>query len=497
MKKILIIVNLLLCITLFSEEKYALVIGNSSYDATPLDNTINDAYDVSSGFLELGYNVTTIIDANRQTMESAVSNISESLTIDSMIVFYYAGHAAQVDNSNYLIPVNESINSENDLKYKGVNLNWILGEFKSSLSRTNVVILDSCRDNPFKDVSRGVGSRGLRIVSVPSSTGLEIKNSAIIYATTDGNTADDGDGRNSPFTTAFLNNMKRENETILDVMTYVTQEVFISTGGKQEPTMTNALKEKVYFTTSGEMDYNKSESGSIVLYTEISGDLYINGQYIRSLKTGETREFVDFEFGSYSLEFVTEDYSELVTVDIVDSTIIPVNFRIQDQMVTDIELKSLLTEKKSLLDRKEYIILEISDIEDQIKLHRKYSDKRDSQKRIAGNTGLIGFLSYIGAGISAYYAYENYQNYQNYRKASISNNATIYRDNTSGLLIATGAAALSGIINSAISSTNSDSVKKYDIQEDLFLSRLKKSNSELKLVKRDYDHVIFLLKKYE
>lgn len=34
----------------------------------------------------------------------------------------------------------------------------------------------------------------------------------IAYATQAGRTADDGDGRNSPFTTAFLNNVEQKEE---------------------------------------------------------------------------------------------------------------------------------------------------------------------------------------------------------------------------------------------------------------------------------------------
>ena len=165
-----------------AEDKFALVIGHSNYSKDPLNNTLNDANDVSEIFNTLGYNVTKLVDGNKQDMEMGVSNVSKNLTEDSMLVFYYADHASQVEKSNYLIHINENISDKNDLKYKSVNLEWILGSFKSSKSRTNIVILDSCRNNPFKHTSRGSGIRGLTVIPFSPTNDGNFKNTAIIYA---------------------------------------------------------------------------------------------------------------------------------------------------------------------------------------------------------------------------------------------------------------------------------------------------------------------------
>ena len=49
-----------------------MVIGNSNYDNVPLKNTVNDAYDVSTAFNDLGYSVYTLLDGNRQEMEELI-----------------------------------------------------------------------------------------------------------------------------------------------------------------------------------------------------------------------------------------------------------------------------------------------------------------------------------------------------------------------------------------------------------------------------------------
>ncbi len=501
MKIISIFMLMLLSFNIFATDRFALVIGNSSYNASPLYNTINDAYDVSDSFSSLGYDVTTVIDGNRQSMESAVTTLSSSVSQDSMVVFYYAGHAAQVDNKNYLIPVNEDITNENDLKYKSVNLDWILGAFKSSLSRTNIIILDSCRDNPFRDKTRGGGTRGLSVVSAPASTGTKIKNTAIIYATTDGNTADDGDGRNSPFTSAFLKHINRENETILDVMTYVTQDVFTNSDGKQEPTMTNALKEKVYFFDTGVSTASvivaEKDSG-LSITTDISGELFINNQFITYINSGEVKQLFDIDPGTYYLEFITNSYSEIITVDIISNQIIPVVFHNQSSeplpvatlTEIDTQLENLNAEKQYLEITKSNLNDEIYSLENQMNLHKKYKDKRDSRRKTSINTGLFSFVSFIGAGASAYFAYENYDKYNS---AKSTQEAVTFEEMSSGFLIGAVGATLVGSISTLISNYNNKKVIEYDLQEDIFLTQIRSKKIELIKLNNDYEEVVFLI----
>lgn len=502
MKIINVLILTLLSFNIFAIDRFALVIGNSGYSIDSLDNTINDANDVSDSFNSLGYAVTTVIDGNRQSMESAITSISKSLTRDSMLVFYYAGHAAQVDNSNYLIPVNEDIKNENDLKYKSVNLDWILGAFKSSLSRTNIIILDSCRDNPFRDATRGGGTRGLTVVSAPASNGTEIKNTAIIYATTDGNTADDGEGRNSPFTSAFLKNINRENETVLDVMTYVTQDVFTKSGGKQEPTMTNALKEKVYFiepvVRTASIIIEEKGSG-LSITTDISGELFINNQFITYINNGEIKEVFDIDPGTYNLEFFTDSYSEIITIDVIGNQIIPVYFQnqsskslpVENMVKIDNQLENLISQRQYLEITKSNLDNEIYSLENQMDLHKKYKDKRDRQRKTSMNTGFFSFMSFIGAGASAYFAYENYNNYNN---ATTTDEAVTSREITSGFLIGAVGAALVGSVSTLISNYTNKKVIKYDLQEDIFLTQIKSKKLESIKLNNEYDEVVFIIK---
>lgn len=498
MKRVVYILMMFVSFNSFAIDRFALVIGNGGYSLDPLENTINDANDVSESFSKLGYTVFTVIDGNREAIESAVTNLSRSVSKDSMIVFYYAGHAAQADKTNYLIPVEENIHNENDLKYKSVNLDWVLGSLKSSQSRTNIIVLDSCRDNPFRDTTRGGSSRGLTVVSAPATTGAEIKNTAIIYATTDGNTADDGNGRNSPFTTAFLKYMGKKNETVLDVMTYVTQAVFTGTEGRQEPTMTNALKEKVYFMEPEQivpLSNGVINRFGLEISAGISGKLFINGQFVTNIINGQVKELLDMEIGLYDLEFITDEYSEIITVNIDGHSVVPVVFNnftleaVASNTSTDIEqrIEQLTSEKEYLGITRGNLLDDINSLEDQMALHVRYRRERDQRKKTAFNAGLFSFVSYVGAGAGAYFAYENYQRYN---ETNSYTEAVEARDTASKLVIVAAGATLSGVISSIVSKYNSKKVIEYDLQQEIFLAQLDSKRVELADLNKKYNAVV-------
>jgi uncharacterized caspase-like protein len=97
-------------------------------------------------------------------------------------------------------------------------------------SATRLVFLDACRDNPASrslTTSRGGGVVGLAPVSTSSGT-------LIAYATKDGATAEDGQGRHSPYTTALLEHLGRPDD-IAVVLRRVRQTVMKLTSNRQEP----------------------------------------------------------------------------------------------------------------------------------------------------------------------------------------------------------------------------------------------------------------------
>ena len=171
-------------------------------------------------------------------MEEAIENFGNRLKRGGVGLFYFAGHGVQVNGVNYLIPIGAKINKESDVKYRSVDANKILDEMANANNGLNIVLLDACRDNPYARSFRNA-TRGLAIVST-APTGTFIS-----YSTSPGQVARDGEGRNSPYTSALIQYMKKPGLTIEDVFKSVRRKLRNETG--QVPWELSSLEGKFYF----------------------------------------------------------------------------------------------------------------------------------------------------------------------------------------------------------------------------------------------------------
>jgi hypothetical protein len=221
-----------------TEQRTALVIGNSTYSSGPLKNPVNDATDMATALQKLGFKVILKKNANLETMEEAIEDFGNRLKRGGVGLFYYAGHGVQVNGVNFLIPVGAKVNKESDVRYKAVDAGRILDEMANANNSLNIVLLDACRDNPFGKSFRSA-SRGLAIVSnAPTGT-------FISYSTGPGQVARDGEGRNSPYTRALLQYMQEPGIPIGNVFMKVRQKLRKDTG--QVPWELSSLEGDFYF----------------------------------------------------------------------------------------------------------------------------------------------------------------------------------------------------------------------------------------------------------
>ncbi len=226
--------------------RVALVIGNGRYATVPrLDNPPNDAADMADKLKSLGFSVTTLVNASLADMEKARVKFAEDAKGASMRVFFYAGHGVQSDGTNWLIPVDADVREEYELKLKAFSAQAVLDGLRAAGTGTNVVILDACRDNPYKASSRSAGaSRGLAAMGTSGSL--------IVFATGPGSTAADGQGRNGVFTAALLQRLDSPGVSLQEIMTNVAADVVGATAGKQEPWKQDNLTKMVYFVSPDE-----------------------------------------------------------------------------------------------------------------------------------------------------------------------------------------------------------------------------------------------------
>ncbi|MFO1118371.1 MAG: caspase family protein [Beijerinckiaceae bacterium] len=217
--------------------RVALVVGNSAYKfASPLPNPANDATDMADALRKLGFTVIEGHDLDWRGMIALVKQFAAQLQSADLALFFYAGHGIQVNGDNYLIPVDAQLETPGNLDLDAVDLRSILRPMEDR-NRVNLVFLDACRDNPFTRSlakSRGAGTR-----SVSVSQGLAQVQAAagtmIAYSTQPDAVAQDGRGRNSPFTTALLKYLPRQGLEVEQMMKLVRVDVMGATQQQQVP----------------------------------------------------------------------------------------------------------------------------------------------------------------------------------------------------------------------------------------------------------------------
>ncbi|MCP5087140.1 MAG: hypothetical protein GY952_10105 [Rhodobacteraceae bacterium] len=224
----------------------ALVIGNSSYvSTTPLDNPKNDAADIAAALERLGFEVVLGLDLGFDGMRQARKRFNNLLKSADVAMFFYAGHALQVDGVNYLAPVDTLLQEKNDLEFETVSLDLILRQMERN-TETNLVFLDACRDNPlikqFESVGRSTGA-GTGLAQPNISQGGPF----IAFATSPGDIALDGTGRNSPFTTSLLRHIERPSVELNTMMIDVRAGVYKATGRQQRPWTNSGLLGRFFF----------------------------------------------------------------------------------------------------------------------------------------------------------------------------------------------------------------------------------------------------------
>ena len=239
----------------FADKRVALVIGNSNYLHTPaLANPGNDGNDVAQALTAIGFEVTLKLDVEKRAMDQVVAQFARTAKTADAVLFYYAGHGMQYQGKNYLMPVDAELRDEVSLRYEMTGID----DIKAALQLSNgvkIMVLDACRNNPIAD--KFVRSISLGTREIPYVRGLsqpeKTQGMIIVYATQADEVAHDGVGRNSPFSAAFLREIKEPGLEVGAMFRRIGKEVYDSTGGNQSPELSiSAVPE--YYLNQAETD---------------------------------------------------------------------------------------------------------------------------------------------------------------------------------------------------------------------------------------------------
>ena len=215
--------------------RVALVVGNSDYaHIGRLPNPANDAADLGAALRRLGFEVTVARDADRTALNEALRAFTRRSQDADVALVFYAGHGMEMDGVNYLLPVDARLERDTDVRYETVELDDVLAS--TSGAGLRLVILDACRNNPLaRSMQRTVRTRNVSNGSFGDlNEDLLGDETLVAYSAAAGTTADDGEGRNSPYASALLAHL--EDPVDIGVMfRRVRARVLSATNERQRP----------------------------------------------------------------------------------------------------------------------------------------------------------------------------------------------------------------------------------------------------------------------
>jgi len=240
----------------------ALVLGNGAYPKNALINATNDAEDMSQKLSDFGFSVIELKNADKKSIDESVNSFRDNLNSNDIGLFYFAGHGMQIEGENYITAIDSDFTSEIDAKYSSYPLNKIIEILEKSKNKTNIIILDACRNNPYlRAWNRDPSLDGLAPVYAPKGT-------IIAYSTSPGELASDGKNRNGAYTEALLQHIAVPDIPIEDMFKRVRNSLSVLTKGKQTSWEHTSL--------SGDFFFNLSLGSSIDIYSKeaISDELF-------------------------------------------------------------------------------------------------------------------------------------------------------------------------------------------------------------------------------
>ena len=236
-----------------ARRRVALVIGNGAYaHVRALPNPSNDARSIAKSLRDIGFTVTEGLDLGRTAMQSTIRDFLREAARAQIAVVYYAGHGIQVDGRNYLVPVDIQFRAGSGMTDTMMDMDTIMAGLDDQV-RTNILILDACRNNPMapkaastgpaRDIEAGSGLAAPATLGAGSTLGA---GTLIAFATAPGQVALDGEGANSPFSAALSRHIGTPGLEVQQMLTRVRAEVVAATKSKQVPWSNSSLLGEVY-----------------------------------------------------------------------------------------------------------------------------------------------------------------------------------------------------------------------------------------------------------
>lgn len=249
------VLAILMTIAASAERRVALVMGADAYRTLrPLDNGVGDALAIKASLENLDFDLVLETDRDLRRMRRALEDFRQDAAGADVALVFFAGHGVEISGENRLLPVDADATSPAALKASTLPLEEVR-ETVAAVARIGLIVLDACRNDPFGGAS-GSG-RGAAPLADAGSTKIRpglgrmgrSQNILFAFSAAPGETAADGTGENSPFTTALTKYLGTDGLEIRSVLTLVQQEVYDLSRGRQLPYVESGLPEMFFAAT--------------------------------------------------------------------------------------------------------------------------------------------------------------------------------------------------------------------------------------------------------
>lgn len=237
-----------------AQNRLAFVVGNDAYrNVNPLQKAVNDARAVGQSLQKLGFRVTLGENLGWREYVEKFSAFENSIQPGDTAFVFYSGHGVEIDGANFLIPVDApkvAPEQQSLLKDVSISTDNLVQRIKSRGARTQIIVLDACRENPFRQSNgRSVGgARGLAGARAPG--GVFMIYSAGVGEVALDRLSDNDANPNSIFTRSFLPLLEDPENSLIVV-------------AKQTRAKVKTLASSV------------GETQSPAYYDEIDGDIFL------------------------------------------------------------------------------------------------------------------------------------------------------------------------------------------------------------------------------
>jgi hypothetical protein len=206
----------------------ALVVGIGHYASLPqLPNAVADARAIGDALQHAGFSVSLLVDPDDAALRAAVAGMQTSARDASAALFYYAGHAVQFENRNYLLAADAAPHSADELEDQGLDLTRVIMRMAQAAAAVRLIFVDACRDSPLAFTRGAEGGRGLApLVAGPGTT--------IVFSAAPEHAALDGVGDHSPFATALLSHILSPGLELSPMLRQVASDLRDETQRHQE-----------------------------------------------------------------------------------------------------------------------------------------------------------------------------------------------------------------------------------------------------------------------